>query len=82
MRGEEDSLLKKHFIDRNDLQSINELGYVNEEELAKVMKYVRRIKKWQVDDYKYGSSHIDMWLLNRQINRLNAVLHKYRITVS
>lgn len=66
--------LQKMFIDRAELQSINQLDDIKTNDRDRMEKFIKKIKKWHDDDYKYGSSKADLRQLKRMVEQLNAML--------
>ena len=69
------------FIDRTKLLSIKQIEYYDHVDYIRIIKYIGRIKKWNVEDYKYGSSGGDMKSVNKTIMKLNKILVKYSVKV-
>jgi hypothetical protein len=77
MFTESDALLDTVFIDRQELQSINQLGISD----ANTAKYIKQIEEWYKNDYKYGSCANDIKRLNEIIQKLNIQLERYKIKI-
>jgi hypothetical protein len=77
MFEENDALLDTLFIDRQELQSINQLGVSD----IKVTKYIRQIDEWYKNDYKYGSCGNDRRRLNKIIEKLNTRLERHKMKI-
>lgn len=72
------------FIKRNNLQELENI--VSKMELdsqiyVKIKKYLDKIEKRDMEDYKYGSSWIDKWCMNRDIAKINRLLKQFSIVV-
>jgi len=73
--------LPKMFIDRAELQSINQLEDINTNNRARMEEFIKKIKKWHDDDYKYGSSKADFRQLKKMVDHLNAMLEGSTIEI-
>lgn len=72
------------FIKRSNLQELDNI--VSKMEIdnkisTKIKKYLTRIGKRDIEDYKYGSNWIDKWCINRDIAKINRILKPFSIVV-
>jgi hypothetical protein len=63
------------------LQDLDNIPKLHIEDIKQINKYKSKIIKKLQQDWKYGSSWIDVWFLKWDIKRLNKVLDKYSVKV-
>jgi hypothetical protein len=63
----------------DDMDRILQGFELSKSDLEQIVKYKRKISKKLEQDWKYGSSWIDVWLLNLDIKRFNTILKQYSI---
>ena len=70
------------FIKRTNLQELDNIVYKMDNKIYfQIKKYIAKIKKRDMEEYKYGSSWIDNWLTNRDISKINRLLKSFSIVV-
>ena len=72
------------FIKRSNLQELDTIVSkmdIDNNIYAKIKKYLTRIEKRDIEDYKYGSSWIDQWFMSRDIAKINRILRPFSIVV-
>jgi hypothetical protein len=74
------------FIKRSNLKELGNIvskidDKIDEKTYEKIKKYISKIEKRDTEDYKYGSSWIDKWCMNRDIAKINRLLKPFSIVV-
>lgn len=70
------------FIKRTNLKELeNIVSKIDDKTYAKIKKYIGKIEKRDVEEYKYGSSWIDKWFMRRDISKINSLLKPFSIVV-
>jgi hypothetical protein len=59
----------------------HQISNLDKKTFRKVEKYKTYILKSVNEDYKYGSSWLDLFILEKQIRRFEKFLHKYSINI-
>lgn len=73
-------MLNRILIELDDIVLLdNYLNELSSDELRKVHKYKRKLSKLVSDNYRYGSSWLDMIVLKNNLNKMNKILSKYGI---
>jgi hypothetical protein len=70
------------FIKHSNLKELeNIVSKIDDKTYVKIKKYINKIEKRDIEDYKYGSSWIDKWFMNRDIAKINSILKPFSIVV-
>lgn len=72
------------FIKRNNLQELENIVSkidIDTKIYDQIKKYLVKIEKRDMEDYKYGSSWLDKWCMNRDIAKINRLLKQFCIVV-
>lgn len=69
-------------IKRHDLQELeNIVSRIDDKIYVKIKKYISKIEKRNIEEYKYGNSWIDRWFMRRDIYKINSILKPFSIVV-
>lgn len=78
--------MKGVIINDIDLSILNKYGHqisnLDKKTFMKIEKYKACIKKSINEDYKYGSSWLDLFILQKKLIRFEKLLHKCGINVN
>lgn len=70
------------FIKRSNLKELeNIVSKIDDKIYVKIKKYINKIEKRDIEEYKYGSSWIDRWFMRRDISKINSLLKPFSIVV-
>jgi hypothetical protein len=70
------------FIKRSNLKELeNIVSRIDDKIYVKIKKYISKIEKRNIEEYKYGSSWIDRWFMRRDISKINSLLKPFSIVV-
>ena len=70
------------FIKRSNLKELeNIVSKIDDKTYVKIKKYINKIEKRDIEEYKYGSSWIDRLFMRRDISKINSLLKSFSIVV-
>jgi hypothetical protein len=70
------------FIKRSNLKELeNIVSKIDDKTYVKIKKYINKIEKRDIEEYKYGSSWIDRLFMRRDISKINSLLKPFSIVV-
>jgi|688.fasta_scaffold00680_23 hypothetical protein len=74
------------FIKRTNLKELENIvskidDKIDDKTYAKIKKYISKIEKRDIEEYKYGSSWIDKWFMRLDISKINSLLKPFSIVV-
>ena len=70
------------FIKRSNLKELeNIVSKIDDKMYVKIKKYINKIEKRDIEEYKYGSSWIDRLFMRRDISKINSLLKPFSIVV-
>lgn len=74
------------FIKRSNLKELGNIvskidEKIDDKTYEKIKKYISKIEKRDLEEYKYGSSWIDKWFMRRDISKINSLLKPFSIIV-
>jgi len=70
------------FIKHSNLKELeNIVSKIDDKMYVKIKKYINKIEKRDIEEYKYGSSWIDRLFMRRDISKINSLLKPFSIVV-
>jgi hypothetical protein len=70
------------FIKHSNLKELeNIVSKIDDKTYVKIKKYINKIEKRDIEEYKYGSSWIDRLFMRRDISKINSLLKPFSIVV-
>lgn len=75
-------MLGRIMIEIDDIKILdNYLSELTDNDLAKILKYKKKVSKLVIENYRYGSSWLDIIILKINLKKMNKILSKYGIII-
>jgi len=75
-------MLGRIMIEIDDIKILdNYLSELSNNDLAKILKYKKKVSKLVIENYRYGSSWLDIIILKINLKKMNKILSKYGIII-